>query len=172
MFYFMEVLAKIKSLSVSLVPRKGEEEEQVPCSCSHSYSECNCDPDPHNCPCNDHPEVQKERNQRYFLLSFSFFFSFSEDLTFYCSILIVISFATNIEKSGNSEFTYSEVVSITNNFSQTIGRGGFGQVFLGTLVDGTQAAVKARSESSIQEAKALQAEVRQSNIPSMRTMLS
>ncbi|XP_034696054.1 putative leucine-rich repeat receptor-like serine/threonine-protein kinase At2g19230 [Vitis riparia] len=64
------------------------------------------------------------------------------------------------EKSGNSEFTYSEVVSITNNFSQTIGRGGFGQVFLGTLVDGTQVAVKVRSESSIQEAKALQAEVK------------
>ncbi|RVW51950.1 putative leucine-rich repeat receptor-like serine/threonine-protein kinase [Vitis vinifera] len=64
------------------------------------------------------------------------------------------------EKSGNSEFTYSEVVSITNNFSQTIGRGGFGQVFLGTLADGTQVAVKVHSESSIQEAKALQAEVK------------
>ncbi|KAJ9692200.1 hypothetical protein PVL29_011329 [Vitis rotundifolia] len=64
------------------------------------------------------------------------------------------------EKSGNSEFTYSEVVSITNNFSLTIGRGGFGQVYLGTLADGTQVAVKVRSESSIQEAKALQAEVK------------
>ena len=66
-------------------------------------------------------------------------------------------------KQGNCEFTYSEVVDITNNFSRTIGRGGFGQVFLGTLAEGTQVAVKVRSESSIQGPKALQAEVRQIN---------
>ena len=89
----------------------------------------------------------------------------------------MISLATTIEtvterpkegslKSGNSEFTFSDVASITNNFSRTIGRGGFGQVYLGTLADGTQVAVKMRSESSMQGPKALRAEVRQIN-PSM-----
>ncbi|RVW51923.1 putative leucine-rich repeat receptor-like protein kinase [Vitis vinifera] len=63
-------------------------------------------------------------------------------------------------KSGNSEFTFSDVASITNNFSRTIGRGGFGQVYLGTLADGTQVAVKMRSESSMQGPKALRAEVK------------
>ncbi|KAL6335713.1 hypothetical protein AAG906_039476 [Vitis piasezkii] len=63
-------------------------------------------------------------------------------------------------KSGNSEFTFSDVASITNNFSRTIGRGGFGQVYLGTLADGTQVAVKMRSESSMQGPKALQAEAK------------
>ncbi|XP_034696319.1 senescence-induced receptor-like serine/threonine-protein kinase isoform X2 [Vitis riparia] len=63
-------------------------------------------------------------------------------------------------KSGNSEFTFSDVASITNNFSRTIGRGGFGQVYLGTLADGTQVAVKVHSESSIQGPKALRAEAK------------
>ncbi|XP_034695191.1 senescence-induced receptor-like serine/threonine-protein kinase [Vitis riparia] len=63
-------------------------------------------------------------------------------------------------KSGNSEFTFSDVATITNYFSRTIGRGGFGQVYLGTLTDGTQAAVKMRSQSSIQSPKALQAEAK------------
>ncbi|CBI36025.3 unnamed protein product, partial [Vitis vinifera] len=63
-------------------------------------------------------------------------------------------------KSGNSEFTFSDVASITNNFSRTIGRGEFGQVYLGTLADGTQVAVKMRSESSMQGPKALRAEVK------------
>ncbi|XP_034696323.1 senescence-induced receptor-like serine/threonine-protein kinase [Vitis riparia] len=63
-------------------------------------------------------------------------------------------------KSGNSEFTFSDVATITNYFSRTIGRGGFGQVYLGTLTDGTQVAVKMRSQSSIQSPKALQAEAK------------
>ncbi|KAJ9692197.1 hypothetical protein PVL29_011326 [Vitis rotundifolia] len=152
------VMERFKHRTLSLMPTKGEEEEQVPCSCSHSHSDCNCDPHPHNCPCNDHPQVQKERSQ-------------SEDLTFFCSIFVVISLATSTEmvsarpkegslKSGNSEFTFSDVASITNNFSRTIGRGGFGQVYLGTLADGTQVAVKMRSESSMQGPKALRAEAK------------
>lgn len=63
-------------------------------------------------------------------------------------------------KSGNSEFTYSELVTITHNFSSTIGQGGFGNVHLGTLVDGTQVAVKLRSQSSMQGSREFQAEVR------------
>lgn len=85
-------------------------------------------------------------------------------------LCIVISLATTVEmaselypregrlKTGNSEFTYREVVHITNNFSHIIGKGGFGPVFLGKLADGTQVAVKLRSQSSCQDGKALQAE--------------
>uniref|UniRef100_F6HY75 non-specific serine/threonine protein kinase n=1 Tax=Vitis vinifera TaxID=29760 RepID=F6HY75_VITVI len=63
-------------------------------------------------------------------------------------------------KSGNSEFTYSELVTITHNFSSTIGQGGFGNVHLGTLVDGTQVTVKLRSQSSMQGPREFQAEAK------------
>ena len=73
----------------------------------------------------------------------------------------------SLKKPGNSEFRFSDVETITNNFSRPIGKGGFGQVFRGTLEDGTQVAVKVRSESSMQGAKALRAEVRLINPSSM-----
>ncbi|KAK9281834.1 hypothetical protein L1049_004740 [Liquidambar formosana] len=44
----------------------------------------------------------------------------------------------NIEgslKSKNQEFTYSELMRITNNFKTVIGEGGFGKVYLGTLTN-------------------------------------
>ncbi|KAJ9692195.1 hypothetical protein PVL29_011324 [Vitis rotundifolia] len=63
-------------------------------------------------------------------------------------------------KSGNSEFTYSELVAITRNFSSIIGQGGFGNVHLGTLADGTQVAVKLRSQSSMQGSKEFRAEAK------------
>ncbi|RVX17169.1 putative leucine-rich repeat receptor-like protein kinase [Vitis vinifera] len=63
-------------------------------------------------------------------------------------------------KSGNCEFTYSEVVGITNNFNRPIGRGGFGEVYLGTLADDTQVAVKVHSPSSNQGPKAFRAEAK------------
>ena len=66
-------------------------------------------------------------------------------------------------KPGNFEFSFSDVATITNNFSRPIGRGGFGHVYLGNLADSTQVAVKLRSQSSIQGPKALLAEVRQIN---------
>ncbi|XP_037474430.1 putative leucine-rich repeat receptor-like serine/threonine-protein kinase At2g19230 [Triticum dicoccoides] len=50
----------------------------------------------------------------------------------------------------NRRFTYSELVAITNGFQQVIGRGGFGKVYQGLMEDGTQVAVKLRSESSDQ----------------------
>lgn len=94
-----------------------------------------------------------------------------------CSILNVIFSATTIEtvterpkdgslKPVNSEYSFSDVATITNNFSRSIGRGGFGYVYLGTLADGSEVAVKVRSQSSMQGSKALRAEVRQIN-PSM-----
>ncbi|XP_057977166.1 putative leucine-rich repeat receptor-like protein kinase At2g19210 [Malania oleifera] len=47
------------------------------------------------------------------------------------------------------QFTYSEVLTITNNFERVIGRGGFGTVYHGYLAN-TQVAVKMLSPSSIQ----------------------
>jgi Protein tyrosine and serine/threonine kinase len=51
---------------------------------------------------------------------------------------------------NKKQFSYEELKNITNNFSETIGIGGFGKVFKGRLRDGTDVAVKVRSESSSQ----------------------
>ncbi|KAG2648550.1 hypothetical protein PVAP13_1NG022500 [Panicum virgatum] len=58
----------------------------------------------------------------------------------------------------NREFSYRELKHITNNFSQEIGKGGFGAVFLGYLENGNPVAVKVRSESSSQGGKEFLAE--------------
>ena len=60
----------------------------------------------------------------------------------------------------NREFSYRELKHITNNFSQEIGKGGFGAVFLGYLENGNPVAVKVRSESSSQGGKEFLAEVK------------
>ncbi|XP_074560497.1 putative leucine-rich repeat receptor-like protein kinase At2g19210 [Curcuma longa] len=59
----------------------------------------------------------------------------------------------------NREFTYSELERITNNFKNIIGKGAFGTVYHGLLEDGTQVAVKLRSQSSSQGTKEFLAEV-------------
>ena len=63
-------------------------------------------------------------------------------------------------KSKNRQYSYSEVVSITNNFKTIIGEGGFGKVYLGKLKDETQVAVKLLSTSSNQGYNEFRAEVR------------
>ncbi|KAJ8755868.1 hypothetical protein K2173_024413 [Erythroxylum novogranatense] len=65
----------------------------------------------------------------------------------------------SLVESKNHSFTYSEIMSITNNFRDVIGEGGFGKVYLGNLSDGTQVAVKVLSESSNQGYKEFLAEV-------------
>ncbi|AEE85598.1 root hair specific 16 [Arabidopsis thaliana] len=55
--------------------------------------------------------------------------------------------------SGKRRFTYSEVSSITNNFNKVIGKGGFGIVYLGSLEDGTEIAVKMINDSSFGKSK-------------------
>lgn len=60
----------------------------------------------------------------------------------------------------NRRFTYNELEKITNNFQRVLGHGGFGYVYDGFLEDGTQVAVKLRSESSNQGAKEFLAEVK------------
>lgn len=59
----------------------------------------------------------------------------------------------------NREFSYRELKHITSNFSQEIGKGGFGAVFLGNLKNGNSVAVKVRSDSSSQGGKEFLAEV-------------
>ncbi|XP_062180192.1 putative leucine-rich repeat receptor-like protein kinase At2g19210 [Phragmites australis] len=58
----------------------------------------------------------------------------------------------------NRRFTYKELEMITNNFQRVLGRGGFGLVYDGFLEDGTQVAVKLRSETSNQGVKEFLAE--------------
>ncbi|XP_054783449.1 putative leucine-rich repeat receptor-like serine/threonine-protein kinase At2g19230 isoform X2 [Prosopis cineraria] len=63
-----------------------------------------------------------------------------------------------IVKQKNREFSYFEVLRITNNFTTLIGEGGFGKVYLSTLEDDTQVAVKLLSPSSKQGYKEFQSE--------------
>ncbi|KAM3240190.1 hypothetical protein ACQJBY_053714 [Aegilops geniculata] len=56
-------------------------------------------------------------------------------------------------QSRNRRFTYTELKVITSNFRRVLGEGGFGLVYDGFLEDGTQVAVKLRSQSSNQGVK-------------------
>ncbi|GLU14405.1 hypothetical protein SLE2022_309790 [Rubroshorea leprosula] len=67
------------------------------------------------------------------------------------------------EPSINSRtrtFTSSEIIEITSNFKTMIGKGGFGEVYFGTLNDGTDVAVKKLLSSSEQCRKAFITEVK------------
>ncbi|TMX03827.1 hypothetical protein EJD97_013642, partial [Solanum chilense] len=57
----------------------------------------------------------------------------------------------------NRQFTYSQVLHMTNNFQRVLGKGGFGTVYLG-YVDNRDVAVKMLSPSSVQGFKEFQAE--------------
>ncbi|VVA98885.1 unnamed protein product [Arabis nemorensis] len=59
----------------------------------------------------------------------------------------------------NKRFTYSEVVTMTNNFTRVLGKGGFGMVYHGTVNNTEQVAVKMLSHSSSQGYKEFKAEV-------------
>ncbi|KAM2002150.1 hypothetical protein ACFX15_025893 [Malus domestica] len=61
--------------------------------------------------------------------------------------------------SKKFQFTYDEVLEITENFQTEIGKGGFGIVYHGYLKDGTQIVVKILSPSSSQGAREFQIEV-------------
>jgi hypothetical protein len=55
----------------------------------------------------------------------------------------------DLQNSENRQFTYKELVNLTNNFQRFIGHGGFGHVYYGLLENGTEVSVKMRSESSL-----------------------
>ena len=61
-------------------------------------------------------------------------------------------------ESKKQQFTYSEGLSITNNFASVIAKGGFGTVYHGYL-DGFQVAVKMLSPSSVLGCKEFQVKV-------------
>ncbi|XP_038707288.1 probable LRR receptor-like serine/threonine-protein kinase At4g29180 [Tripterygium wilfordii] len=75
-------------------------------------------------------------------------------------------------KPKNRQFTYSDVVRITANFSTVIGEGGYGKVYLGTMRDGSQVAVKVLSSSSNQGYKEFQAEVQHLMLVYHRNLVS
>ncbi|KAL6312538.1 hypothetical protein AAG906_029383 [Vitis piasezkii] len=63
-------------------------------------------------------------------------------------------------KMENQRFRYSEIVSITNNFQTVLGTGGFGTVYHGCMLNGTQVAIKMLSQSSKQGMKEFRNEAR------------
>ncbi|RLN28628.1 putative leucine-rich repeat receptor-like protein kinase [Panicum miliaceum] len=65
---------------------------------------------------------------------------------------------SSLQLAENRRYTYKELKMITNNFQRVLGRGGFGKVYDGFLKDGTQVAVKLRSDSSNQGVKEFLAE--------------
>ncbi|KAL4625943.1 hypothetical protein ACB092_05G060300 [Castanea dentata] len=79
---------------------------------------------------------------------------------------------TLVLRSKNQQYSYSEVVSITNNFETIIGGGGFGKVYLGKLKDEVQVAVKLLSPSSNQGYKEFQAEAQLLMIVHHRNLVS
>ncbi|XP_057978263.1 putative leucine-rich repeat receptor-like protein kinase At2g19210 [Malania oleifera] len=62
-------------------------------------------------------------------------------------------------ESKKQQFRYSEVLSITNNLTMILGKGGFGTVYLG-YINNTEVAVKILSPSSVQGCKQFQSEVK------------
>ncbi|XP_028803959.1 probable LRR receptor-like protein kinase At1g51890 [Neltuma alba] len=77
-----------------------------------------------------------------------------------------------IPKRKNREFSHSQVLRITNNFKTLIGEGGFGKVYLGTLEDNSQVAVKLLSESSKQGYKEFQSEAQLLTVIHHRNLVS
>ncbi|WVZ49339.1 hypothetical protein U9M48_000707 [Paspalum notatum var. saurae] len=55
----------------------------------------------------------------------------------------------HLQNRENRRFTYKELEKTTDNFRGFIGHGGFGHVYYGLLENGTEVAVKMRSESSL-----------------------
>ncbi|TVU20529.1 hypothetical protein EJB05_36742, partial [Eragrostis curvula] len=76
----------------------------------------------------------------------------------YVSRGVAEQYSPNSLQLENRQFTYKELQMITNNFRHVLGQGGFGYVYDGFLEDGTQVAVKLRSDSSNQGVKEFLAE--------------
>ncbi|KAL8093836.1 hypothetical protein AgCh_035641 [Apium graveolens] len=69
------------------------------------------------------------------------------------------SIKDNTLETKKRQFTYSEILNITDNFEKIIGKGGFGTVYHG-YVDDTQVAVKMLSATSAQGYKEFQTEAK------------
>jgi serine/threonine protein kinase len=66
--------------------------------------------------------------------------------------------AKDFQILDNRQFSYNDLKRITNAFTNIIGIGGFGSVYLGLLENGFQVAVKMRSNFSSQGVKEFLAE--------------
>ncbi|KAM3747460.1 hypothetical protein ACB098_05G037000 [Castanea mollissima] len=75
-------------------------------------------------------------------------------------------------KSKNRQYSYPEVVEMTNSFQTIVGEGGFGKVYLGILKDETKVAIKLLSPSSKQGYKEFQAEAQLLMIVHHRNLVS
>ncbi|KAJ3676297.1 hypothetical protein LUZ60_003709 [Juncus effusus] len=69
-----------------------------------------------------------------------------------------ITMQKKVTKNSLVMFSYGDLLTITNNFSQKLGSGGFGSVFKGSLPDLTEVAVK-KLEGSNQGEKQFRAEI-------------
>lgn len=56
-------------------------------------------------------------------------------------------------------FTLVDIETATHNYKTSIGEGGFGSVYRGTLLDGQEVAVKVRSATSTQGTREFENEV-------------
>ncbi|KAF7814201.1 receptor-like protein kinase [Senna tora] len=75
-------------------------------------------------------------------------------------------------KAKNQTFSHSEILGITKNLETVIGSGGFGNVYLGTLQDDAQVAVKILSETSRQGFKEFQSEAKLLKLVHHRNLVS
>lgn len=68
---------------------------------------------------------------------------------------------SSIKIDGVRAFTYGEMSSATNNFSNSaqVGQGGYGKVYKGILSDGTVVAIKRAQEGSLQGEKEFLTEI-------------
>ncbi|KAG6526593.1 hypothetical protein ZIOFF_016585 [Zingiber officinale] len=64
----------------------------------------------------------------------------------------------------SGKFTFNHLQVITNNFAQVIGKGAFGTFYLGHLDNVTQVAVKVQSQSTSQQTREFEFEVKQALI--------
>ncbi|KAK4267819.1 hypothetical protein QN277_024552 [Acacia crassicarpa] len=78
----------------------------------------------------------------------------------------------DVLKEKSQAFSYLEVIRITNNFEIAIGKGGFGEVYQGTLEDDTKVAVKLLSQSSRQGYKEFQSEAQLLTVIHHRNLVS